>query len=342
MRAMVQTGFGGPEVVRLHHLPDPTPGPLDAVVEVRACALNSLDVIQRRGPAVLPRFGLPHIAGMDVTGDVAAIGAEVTSVAVGDRVVLDPTWGCGTCHHCRAGDDGYCPELRVIGGNTAGGLAERVAVPARLLHRLPDHVSYQEAAALPTAWSTAWHATYAVGRVKAGEHVVVQAAASSVSMAAIQLAKRVGAFVIAVAGTDEKLATAARLGADLLLRNDDQIATLVRRFTEGRGADLVLDHVGAATWATSLACLRVGGRLVTLGNTGGDQVAFSVAGLYHRALSVLGAGSYRGEDFTDMLAAYFGGGLRAIRAAECGLEDLTTAFALQEARETIGKIVVRP
>ncbi|MEU8800700.1 zinc-binding dehydrogenase [Spirillospora sp. NPDC048819] len=347
MKALVQTGFGGPEVVSLRHIADPVPGPRDVLVRVRACALNRLDVLQRRGPAVLPGFRLPHIAGMDVAGHVEAAGDEAGGdeagvFAPGDRVVIDPTLGCGTCGRCGAGDPGHCAAVRVIGGNVAGGFAEYVAVPARLVHRVPDHVGLAEAAALPSTWSTAWHAALTVGAVTEGETVLVQAAASGVSIAAVQLAKRAGARVVAVAGSDAKLALAADLGADLLLRNEADVVAAVRGFTGGEGADIALDHVGASTWKTSLDSLRTGGRLVTFGNTTGDEVTISLAGVYHRGLRLLGSGAYTEADFAAMLSAYYGGGLRTVRMAEYGLDEVPAAFAAAESREAIGKVLVRP
>ncbi|GAA0817914.1 zinc-binding dehydrogenase [Streptosporangium amethystogenes subsp. fukuiense] len=342
MRALVQTAFGGPEAVSVQRVADPEPGPYDVVVQVGACALNRLDLLQRRGPGVLPGFSLPHIAGMDIAGRVVATGSAVTGLTAGDRVVVDPTVGCGSCPHCLAGERGHCARLRVIGGNMPGGYAEFVAVPADLAHPVPDHVDLDEAAALPTPWSTAWNATYAVGKVTAGDCVVIQGAAGSVSIAAVQLAKRAGAQVVAVAGSDEKLAVAAGLGADLLLRNDAPITDAVRDYTGGRGADVVLDHVGAATWRHSLSCLRIGGRLVTFGNTSGDQVSLSLAEIYHRGLRLLGAGAYAPADFTAMLDAYFAGGMRTLRAAECGLEDLHESFGLERSRDLVGRVLVRP
>ncbi|MFA1546552.1 zinc-binding dehydrogenase [Actinomadura chokoriensis] len=342
MRALVQTAFGGPEVVSLRRVPDPVPGRGDVLVRVRACALNRLDVLQRRGPAVLPGFRLPHIAGTDVAGEVEAVGDEVRGPAAGDRVVIDPTLGCGTCRRCGAGDPGHCAGVRVVGGNIAGGFAEYVAVPARLVHRVPEHVGLDEAAALPTSWSTAWHATLTVGQVTAGETVLVQAAASSVSIAAVQLAKRAGARVVAVAGSDAKLALAGDLGADLLLRNEDDVPAAVRRFTGGEGADVALDHVGAATWKSSMDSLRAGGRLVTFGNTTGDEVTISLAGVYHRGLRLLGSGAYTEAEFAAMLAAYYEGGLRVVRMADYGLDELPAASAAVESRAAIGKVLVRP
>jgi NADPH:quinone reductase-like Zn-dependent oxidoreductase len=279
---------------------------------------------------------------MDVTGWVAAIGLDVTTVSVGDRVVLDPTIGCGACPYCRAGAAGNCPGLQVLGGNIPGGFAEYIMVPARQAYRLPDHVNLDDIASLPTAWSTAWRATYGVGQVQQSEWVVVQAAASSVSIAVVQLAKRAGAGVIAVASTDKKLAIASKLGADVLLHNDDDVPAAVRDCTDGHGADLVLDHVGTATWSKSIACLALGGRLVAFGNTSGDQAAFSLADVYHRGLRLLGAGAYTAADFAAVVDAFCAGGLQALRSATYDLAELPAALTRQESRDNIGKVLVKP
>ncbi|MDG4818860.1 MULTISPECIES: alcohol dehydrogenase catalytic domain-containing protein [unclassified Micromonospora] len=338
---MVQTGFGGPEVVRLRHLPDPEPGPTEAVIRVHAAALNHLDLLQRKGPGRLPGFRLPHVAGMDVAGQVVAVGSDVTTVRPGDRVLVDPTVGCGACPACAGGQPGYCPRLAVVGGNRPGGFAEYVAVPAAVVHPVPAHVDLADAAALPTAWSLAWHAVHRVGAVRPGEWVLVQAGASAVSIAAIQLARRAGARVLAVARTEAKRAVAADLGADVLDLDERTVAE-VRERTGGHGVDLVVDHVGTATWPVSLASLRTGGRLVLLGNTSGDQVTFSLADVYHRGLRLLGAGAYAPADFAAMLDAFYTGGLRVVRATEYPLADLPEAYARQESRDLVGKILVRP
>ncbi|MBB5827211.1 alcohol dehydrogenase catalytic domain-containing protein [Micromonospora carbonacea] len=338
---MVQTGFGGPEVVRLRHLPDPEPGPTEAVIRVHAAALNHLDLLQRKGPGLLPGFRLPHVAGMDVAGQVVAVGSDVTTVRPGDRVLVDPTVGCGACPACAGGQPGYCPRLAVVGGNRPGGFAEYVAVPAAVVHPVPAHVDLADAAALPTAWSLAWHAVHRVGAVRPREWVLVQAGASAVSIAAIQLARRAGARVLAVARTEAKRAVAADLGADVLDLDERTVAE-VRERTGGHGVDLVVDHVGTATWPVSLASLRTGGRLVLLGNTSGDQVTFSLADVYHRGLRLLGAGAYAPADFAAMLDAFYTGGLRVVRATEYPLADLPEAYARQESRDLVGKILVRP
>ncbi|WP_223256473.1 zinc-binding dehydrogenase [Micromonospora endophytica] len=338
---MVQTGFGGVDVVRLSQLPDPAPGPAEVVIRVHSAALNQLDLLQRRGTTRLPGFRLPHVGGMDVAGEVAAVGVEVTTVRPGDRVLVDPTIGCHTCPTCADGDPGNCPALAVVGGNRPGGFAEYVSVPATVTHRLPAHVDLAEAAALPTAWSLAWHAVQRVGAVAAGETVLIHGAASAVSVAAIQLARRAGAQVIATGRTEAKRALAAELGADAV-RGDEQTVTEVRERTGGHGVDVVIDHVGSATWPTSLASLRRGGRLVLLGNTTGDQVSFSLADVYRRGLRLLGAGAYTPADFAAMLDAYLAGGLRVVRAAEYPLAELPAAYRRQETGDALGKILVRP
>ena len=339
---MVQTDFGGPEVVRLQRVPEPKLQQGEVLVRVGACALNRLDVIQRRGPAVIPGFSLPHIAGVDIAGTVAATGPGVASVAEGARVVIDPTVGCGSCPRCRAGQRGYCAQARVIGGNAPGGLAELVAAPADAVLPVPDEIPLPEAAALPTAWATAWHAVHCVGQVAPGDCVVVQAAASAVGLAAIQLCKRAGATVVAVASSADKIAGACAAGADLGLRNDERLPRAVADFTHGNGAEMVLENVGAETWDASLGALGIGGRLVMLGNIGGDRVAFSLANVYHRGLRLLGAGAYSAADFRAALRACFEDDLRLPMAAEFDLEDLPDAWSAVEARATVGKVIVLP
>ncbi|WP_460606295.1 alcohol dehydrogenase catalytic domain-containing protein [Jatrophihabitans fulvus] len=339
---MVQTGFGGPEVCVLRDVPEPACGPGDVVVRVAACGLNRLDLIQRTGPGVIPGFALPHVAGMDVAGTVVAAGADVTALAPGDRVVADPTQGCGTCPQCSVGDRPYCVQPRIVGGNIDGGLAEYVRVSAESAVRVPEAMTLREAATLPTAWATAWHCVNTVAGLAAGETFVVHAAASAVSLAAITLAKRAGATVVAAASTPEKLEAARRAGADVAVDNAEPLAKVVAEHTDGRGAEVVLDHVGAATWRASLDSLAVRGRLVMLGNTTGDGVQFSLAEVFHRELKLLGAGGYTSADFLAATAACFAGGLSLPVAEVLPLEELAPAWDVFERRSTVGKVVIEP
>jgi len=343
VRAMVQTDFGGPEVVSLQHVSEPICGPRDVVVKVEYCGLNRLDLLQRKGPGLIPGFRLPHVPGMDLAGVVVATGPAVTSVVPGDRVIADPTQGCGTCSRCAVGDRAYCVSPRILGGNIAGALAEYVVASAESIVRVPESMRLAAAVTLPTAFATAWHSVHAVGSLAAGETFVVHAAASSVSLASIALAKRAGASVIACAGSDEKLAAASAAGADLVLLNDDpELAKTVLSFTGGAGADLVLDHVGTDTWRASLDCLGIRGRLVLLGNTSGDQVSFSLMEVFHRGLKLLGAGGYTSTDFVAATSACFADGLH-LPTAEClPLSGLAGAWDVLADRRTIGKVVIEP
>ena len=343
MRAMVQTDFGGPEAVSLQGVPEPVCGPRDVVVQVAHCGLNRLDLLQRRGPGLIPGFRLPHVPGMDFAGTVAATGSAVSSVVPGDRVIADPTQGCGSCSRCAVGDRAYCSSPRILGGNAPGALAEYVLASAESIVRVPESLPLSAAVTLPTAFATAWHAVQTVGALAAGETLVVHAGASSVSLAAIALAKRAGASIVAFAGSGAKLAAAGAAGADLVLRNGDpDAAKTVAAFTDGAGADLVLDHVGTATWRTSLDCLGIRGRLVLLGNTSGDQVSFSLQEVFHRGLKLLGAGGYTSADFVAATSACFADGLHLPTAARFPLEDLADAWDVLGARETIGKVVIEP
>lgn len=342
MRAMVQAAFGGSEVVTAQDVPVPAIAADEALIRVAACAVNRLDLLQLHGPALLPGFTLPHVAGLDVAGTVVGVGADVVDLAVGARVVVDPTMGCGDCRHCALGDFGYCDGVRVTGGNRPGGFAEYVAVSARQTHLVPDEVELTTAAALPSSWATAYHALFPVGRLAAGETILIQAAASGVSIAAAQLAMDAGARVVAVAGSQAKLDAVRAFGVEHCVPLDADPIAYVRELTGGRGAEIVLDHVGPATWPVSMGALGVRGRLVFMGQTSGNEVRFGLIGAYHRELALLGSGSYTPEDVRRALAAFWSGKLTAPIATALPLEALSDAFDVLTDRATVGKVLVIP
>ncbi|TQS45714.1 alcohol dehydrogenase catalytic domain-containing protein [Cryptosporangium phraense] len=344
MRAMVQTAFGGPEALSVQDVPVPPIGPDEVLIEVAAAAVNRMDLLQLTGPALLPGFSLPHIAGMDVAGTVVETGANVSGLAPGARVVVDPTRGCDddACVYCSAGDFGYCPSVQVTGGNRPGGFAEYVAVHAAQCHPVPDEVALTTAAALPSSWSTAYHALFPVGRLAAGETILIQAAASAVSLAAVQLAMDAGARVVAVTSSDAKIDALRGLGVEHCVPLGADTASYVRELTGGRGAEIVLDHVGPATWPVSMSTLGIRGRLVFMGQTSGDQVSFGLPGAYHRELALLGSGAYTPDDFRRALTAFWSGKLTAPIAAELPLTELAAAFDRLTDRTTIGKVLVTP
>jgi NADPH:quinone reductase-like Zn-dependent oxidoreductase len=343
MKAVLHRSFGGTDALELVELPDPAAGPGEVLVDVRATGLNRLDVLQRQGPALLPGFSLPHIAGMDVAGSIAATGPGVTSVALGDRVVVNPAVQCGACELCLRGEDAFCPSVKVVGGNHPGGYAELVVVPATHVHRIPAAMSFEEAASYPTTWSTAWHALVATAQLQIGEWLMVHAAGSGVSVAAIQLAKRMGARVLATAGSPAKLELATRLGADAVVNNrDGDIVGIAREVTGGRGVDVVFDHVGPALFQPSLFALRTQGRMVFCGTTTGTDATFNLPYAYHFGLRLLGADPYSFTEFGEMIGYVLAGGFDPVIDRTYPLADAAEAQARLESGDVLGKVILVP
>src|SRR5688572_2269317 len=270
MKAIRFHAHGGPEVLRLEEAPDPVIGPGEALVRVRACALNHLDLWQRRGLDRV-RIPLPHISGSDVAGEVVDAGGGPVPAAT--RVLLQPGLSCGRCAHCRSARDNLCPDYQVLGYVSDGGYAEFLSVPTENLVPIPGHISFVDAAAFPLTFLTAWHMLMTRASLQPGETVLVLAAGSGVGQAAIQIAKLHGARVFATAGPN-KLSRANEIGAEEVFDHyAEDFAKRTRALTDGRGADVVIEHVGEATWERSVRALARGGRLVTCGATTGHAGA---------------------------------------------------------------------
>jgi NADPH:quinone reductase-like Zn-dependent oxidoreductase len=344
MKAMLYRTPGGPEVLELAEVPDPVPGPRDVVVDVAATSLNHLDVVQRNGWFAMPGFTLPHIAGMDVVGTVSQVGSEVSLVAIGDRVVLDPSLSEVPEGSTLAGRGDLYGELGVIGANVDGGYAERCLAPETHVHRLPDSMSFHHAVCFPTAWLTAWHALFPTARLAAGETVMIHAAGSGVSMAGIQLAKHRGATVLATAGTDDKCERALGLGADHVLNNrSGDVAGWAREVTGGRGVDVVFDHVGPALFGASMFSLAPRGRLVNCGNTTGDQATIPSLGfMFHMGIQVLGSDPYRYAEFAEAWDVYCAGDFVAAVDTVYPLAEAATAQDRMLRSDFFGKLVLEP
>lgn len=341
MKAAVYTGHGGTEVIRLQEMPAPALGPTDVLVRVRAAALNHLDLWIRRG---LPRLRLafPHIAGADVAGVVDRVGAAVTEVQEGQEVIVAPGISCGACPSCLAGEDNRCPRYEILGEHRPGGLAEFVAVPQINVLPKPPTLTFEEAAAFPLVFLTAWNMLVTKGRVGFDDTVLVWGAGSGVGSAGIQIAKAHGARVLAVAGADWKLERARALGADEGINHRRQaVLDEVRRLTGRRGVDVVFDHVGAAVWDTSLRALARGGRLLTCGATSGAEAATDVRYVFGRELSILGTWMGTKRDLHRALALLAQGRLRPVVHAVLPLEELARAEEMLERSEQFGKVVLR-
>jgi NADPH:quinone reductase-like Zn-dependent oxidoreductase len=330
---------GGPEVLRYEEAPDPNAGPGEAIVRVRACALNHLDLWERRGLEHVS-IPLPHISGSDVAGEVVSSSAR--AMPAGRRVMLQPGISCGHCVACLSGRDNECPAYEVLGyGRHPGGYAELVNVPAQNLIPIPDHVSFADAAAFPLTFVTAWHMLVTRAHVARGDDVLVLAAGSGVGQAAVQIAVLHGARVFATAGSDAKLEKARALGAAGVIHHHRQdIAEEVRRLTNRRGVDVVIEHVGEATWTKSLRSLARGGRLVTCGATTGYHGAIDLRALFSKQLSI--HGSYMGTKGELLRAAefFFNGQLKPIVDARYPLAEAAAAQRRLEESGQFGKIVL--
>jgi NADPH:quinone reductase-like Zn-dependent oxidoreductase len=340
MKAVRFHSHGDASVLRYEDAPNPVARPGDVVVRVRACALNHLDLWQRRGldRVTIP---LPHISGADVAGEILAVGEGTTDWAPGDRVMLQPGLSCLRCAACLAGHDNRCARYDVLGYKSAGGYAEQIAVPAANLIRLPADVGFESAAAFPLAFLTAWHMLFHRAALAEGETVLVIAAGSGVGQAAVQLARHARARVIATAGGEAKCARARALGADVAIdHHADDVVAAVRHATDGRGVDVVIEHVGVATWERSLRCLATGGRLVTCGATTGHAASLDLRHLFARQLSLLGA--YMGEKAELLRASslFFGGHVTPIVDRTFQLSDAAQAHRYLEESRQFGKVVL--
>ncbi len=338
MKAVRFHKHGGPEVLKYEDVPDPSIRAGEALVRVRACALNHLDLFQRRGidRVTMP---LPHISGADVAGEIlVSTDPEFTR---GRRVLLQPGLSCGRCEACLGGLDNECARYDVLGYQSDGGYAELVRVPAQNLVPIPESIGFPEAAAFPLTFLTAWHMLVTRAGLRAGEDVLVLGAGSGVGQAAIQIAWLHGARVFATAGTDDKLARARQLGAYEVVNHYTQdVPGAIRRMTGGRGVDVVVEHVGEATWERSLRCLSRGGRLVTCGATTGHDARIDLRFLFSRQYTVLG--SYMGTKAELLRAAqfFFAGQLRPVIDCVFPLAEAAEAHRRLERHEQFGKIVL--
>ncbi len=342
MNAVVFDRHGGPEVLEARDMPDPVCGPGEVVVDVRACGINHLDLWVRRGLPGL-EIEMPHILGNDVVGVISALGPGVTAPVVGDRVLVLPTLSCGHCEFCLGGDDHLCRQYDVIGRRRNGGYAERVAVPAVNCLPYPDNLAWADAAAMPLVFLTAWHMLVDRAQLREPEDVLVIGAGSGVGSAAIQIARLIGARVIATAGSAAKLDRARALGAhDTIDHTTEDLTGRVRALTSGRGVDVVFEHVGGPVFERALAALARNGRLVTCGATAGARVTLDLNLLFGRHLTLLGSWMGRRANLVAVLEHIRSGALRPVVDCVLPLTDARRAHERIEAREQFGKVVLVP
>src|SRR5882724_4107311 len=342
MKAVVFKTHGGPEVLQYAEAPDPTIKASEVLVEVKACALNHLDVWARGG---LPGIDipLPHILGNDIAGVVREVGELVYWVRSGDEVMLQPGVSCGHCIECLSGRDNLCRDYDIIGYRRHGGYAELVAAPGVNVITKPKNLSWVEAAALPLVTVTAWHMLVTRANVQPGEDVLVHAAGSGVGSIGIQVAKLRGARVIATASSDDKLAKAKDLGADEVVNySNDDWPKEVKRLTNRRGVDVVFEHTGAETWAGSIASLKRNGRLVTCGATSGFAAQTDLRQVFYHHLTILGSFMGAKSELLEAMKFIENGRIRAVVDQELPLAEARRAHELMEDRAQFGKLVLLP
>ena len=333
---------GGVDVLKYEEAPQPQIEASEVLVKVKACALNHLDIWLRQGAGDW-KLPLPHIVGSDVSGEVAEVGSHVKRVKAGERVLLCPGISCGQCEMCFKGLDSACRSYTLFGVFVDGGYAQYVKSPEVNVIHIPDDLSFDEAAAVPLVFLTAWHMLFTRAQLKPGEDVLVIGAGSGVGSAAIQIAKSAGARVIATAGGDWKLAKAKALGADEVINHRQQsIAEEVRRITGKRGVDVIVEHVGAAVWEECFNSLATYGRLVTCGVTSGGEVKLNVQGLFGRQRAILGSFMGGKAELLEALKLIARRKLRAVIDSAFPLPEAAAAQRKMESREFFGKILLHP
>jgi len=341
MKAVVMEARGGPEVLKVAEVPTPEPGPKEVRIRVKAAALNHLDIWVRKGVAS-PKLPLPHILGADASGVVDAVGPGVTGFAPGDEVVVNPGLSCGHCERCLAGEDNLCAKYEILGEHRFGAYAEYLVVPEVNLLKKPPNLSFEEAAAIPLTFLTAWQMVVDKLLVRPGEDVLVMAAGSGVSVAAIQIAKLFGARIIATAGSEEKLRKAKELGADETVNyTHPDWPKEVRRLTGGKGADKVVDHTGALYFEGVIRATANGGRIAIAGASSGYEGTLPFAHVFFRQLSILGSTMGSKSRLFPILRFVEQGRLKPVVGQVLSLEEAAEGHRLLEERRVFGKVVLR-
>ena len=331
MKAVRVSKPGGLEALEFVDVPDPVPGPGEQTLEVRAAGVNHLDLWVRKG---LPVAKYPMILGSDAAGIVRETGR---------RAVLSPATSCGTCEFCSSGEKPLCVKYAIYGEHVNGSQAQRICVPAENLIPFPDTLSFEEAAAAPLVYLTAWRMLITRGRLAPSEDVLIWSAGAGVGVAALQLAKLAGARVIATASTDEKCAKLRDLGADFVLNHArEDVVRRIRELTSKRGVDVVVDYIGKDTWARSVQIVRRGGRIVTCGATSGHDPAEDLRQIFFRQIEVIGCTMGNNKELQDALRPIFEGRIRPVIDRVYPLTDVAAAHKRLEERAACGKIILKP
>lgn len=343
MKSVLFRRHGGPEVLEYTDFPTPEPKPGEALIRLRAAALNRMDVMVRNGWPGL-KLELPHINGADGAGEVVAFGdgiSETSGLETGDCVVINANLGCGDCEYCLGGRDNLCRDWHLLGETVRGTYAEYVSLPVRQLYRLPKDFDFHQAAAAALVYQTAWHSLVKRGNLQKGETVLIVGAGGGVNTASIQIAKCLGAKVVVVGSNPKKLELAESLGADILIdrSKEEDWSKAVFLATNKRGVDVVVDNVGT-TFMQSLRTLRKGGRLLTVGNSGGPRFEIDNRYLFAKHLSIIGSTMSTMSEFKEVMGLVVAGKLKPVIDRTFPLKDAATAQERLWQNENFGKITL--
>ena len=341
MKAAVFHQCGDASQIKIEEVPEPQIGAGQALIRVQASAFNHLELWALHGPAD-ESYHFPMWTGSDIAGVITQLAPDVTGWSIGDEVAVNPSLSCGKCKRCLEGEVGQCDDYDILGSNDNGGNAEYVAANADKLIRMPNGFDFVKAAAAPLAYQTAWRAIVKRAKLQKGEDVLVLGASGGVAVAAIQISKMLGARVFAITSSEEKMDKAQLAGADFMLnRKTSAPFEEVRRLTHGRGVDLVIENVGAATWSESQKILRKGGRLVTYGRTTGREAVTNISTLFWNEQTLIGSTMGSLTDFREIMELVFNGTIDPIIDSVYPLEQAAEASARYERGEQFGKIVLK-
>ncbi|MCR4514054.1 zinc-binding dehydrogenase [Aeromicrobium sp. 50.2.37] len=342
MRAVRFHSYGDADVLSVDDVADPTPGPTDVVVAVRAVGVNHVDVDMRNGTSRLP-LELPHTLGLEFGGEIVEVGSQVTGWSIGDRVTALHQMACHECNWCLRGLQQHCRSMTLFGVHRPGGYAELVLVPAKALVRLPDAMSFVDAAVTQTSFGTAWHCLTGRSRVRPGDWVLLSGAGSGVGSAAIRIARMLGARIITTAGSAEKLAKARDIGADVVIDyTKDDVPKAVMDATGGEGVQVALEHIGGSNFDACLRSLATDGRMVVCGGHAGETVPLDLIELFRHEWSVVGAARATEPELHEIVRLVGSGLLETVVDSTFSLDDAASAHRRMEDRLQFGKLVLTP
>lgn len=342
LRAVILEKPGEPEVLAVKEVSDPEVGGSEVLIRVKAIGVNRIDIWVRSG---VYKVELPRIIGVDAAGVVEKVGreAEQLGISPGDRVVVDPALYDDVCSYCASGFTSLCENHKLLGFNTTGTYAELLKIPARNVYRIPENLSFEEAAAIPVNFLTSWHALFYRGRVKAGDYVLVVGGGSGVGYAATQLAKLAGATVITTVGDEWKIEKAREVGADYVInRRKEDVVQKVMEYTDGKGVDLVFEHAGRAVWSYVLNVVKPGGSMVFCGATTGDAAEVNIRHLYRRQINLIGSYGWNRDAMHKVINLFKQKRLKTVIDSVMKLEEAPEAHRRMENSRHFGKIILTP